>query len=153
MTSATSITDKSLKDLGLYSAWDISKWCQSQGIQSVYLEHRKERIMEVQWVYMHSPCWVVRDSRFPGKVIKKFVLKGNATLMETRKVAEAWIEETYDTPMKFLPSVHSAFPAPAVDLLLAELENLYRVWGPNVTTVPQPPRLKAAAKELIKETV
>ena len=149
----TNITEVGLKDLGLYSAYDISKWCQSQGIQSVYLEHHKERIMEVQWVYMHSPCWIVRDSRQPGKVIKKFVLKGSATLMETRKVAEAWIEETYDTSMKFLPSVHSAFPAPAVDLLLAELENLYRVWGPDITEVPKSIGRKTAAKTLIKETV
>lgn len=153
MTSSTKITDKSLKDLGLYSAWDVSKWCQSQGIQSVYLEHHKERIMEVQWVYMNSPCWIVRDSRYPGRVIKKFVLKGNATLMETRKVAEAWVEETYDTPMKFLPSVHSAFPAPAVDLLLAELDNLYRVWGPDIITLPKSTGRKVVAKELIKETV
>ena len=125
------ITISSLKDLGLFSPYDISKWCDKNGILPTYLERQKEKIMEVQWVYFAESCWKVKDSRFPAKVIEKFTINGSKDFDEVRKRAEAWMEVTYDSPMKYLHVMRSSFAAPAVDLLLSELETMYRVWNPD----------------------
>lgn len=130
------ITVRSLKDLSLYNAYDVSKWCAKHGIHSVYLEYQSERIMEVFWSYYRTPCVVVRDSRTPGKVLKKFVQQGDETIAQTKARAVSYVEANYDIPMKWLPSLSAAFPAPAVDLLTEEIMTFIKVWGLNTHDMP-----------------
>ena len=133
------LTINSLKDLGLYSAFDVSKWCAKNGIQSIYLEHQKEKIMQVAWSYLDEPCWVVKDATQPGKVIKKFYIDGDSNINTVRSRAEAWVFAAYETPMKYLRSMKSAFPAPAVDILLDELDTMIKIWSDDAeirATVP-----------------
>ena len=133
------ISVRSLKDLGMYSAFDVSKWCAENGIISTYLEHRKERIMEVDWTYLTQPGWVVKDATNPGHIIKKFGFQGDSKVSDIRKRAEAWMEAEYEAPMKYLNVMGASFVAPAVDLLLDELAIMRRVWHPDPIVQAQVP--------------
>ena len=123
------ISKRSMKDLGLYSAYDVAQWCIRHKISPIYIERRRERIMEVAWQYMETPSWIVRDGSRPGVEVKRMTMQGDETVLATKARARAWVEATYEIPMKFLPSMNAFFPAVAVDLLLDELATMIRVWG------------------------
>lgn len=147
--STKPISVRSLKDLGLYSAFDVSKWCADNGIISVYLEHKREKIMDVAWAYMSQPGWVVKDARDPGKIIQKFTFRGDSTMTDIRKRGEAWVEAQYDMPMKYMAVMKASFAAPAVDLILDELELMRRIWSPDPDVKAQVP-VALASKFLIE---
>lgn len=115
-------TRETLAAVGLYSPYDLSLWCHKNGIYSVYIEHEARQIMGAHRVMASLAAWVVKDASLPGKVIKRFPFLGERARLRTRLTAEAWVEASYDVPMKYLPKVSSSFPAPAVDLILENLE-------------------------------
>lgn len=135
----------------MYSAFDVSKWCKEHGIQSVYLERRTERIMDVLWVYHHKPQFVVRDALKPGVALKTFVQQGDELINQTRARAEAYMQAVYDTDMKWISCVKAAFPAPGVDLIVEELESLIKVWGLNTYDVPSVKLPKEKVSQIKKD--
>ena len=115
-------TRETLAAVGLYSPYDVSLWCMNNGISSVYIEHEQRQIMGAYRVMTSLAAWVVKDAAKPGKVIKRFPFLGERAELRTRLTAEAWVEASYDVPMKYLSKVASSFSAPAVDLIMENLE-------------------------------
>lgn len=124
------LLNTSMKDLGLFTPYDVSKWCAQHGIVSVYIEKRKTKFMSVSFKQFEKASVVVKDCLRPGVEIAKFTLRGDERRVNVALRAQAWVEATYDIKMKYLPSMGGYFPAPAVDLLLDELDNFLLVWNP-----------------------
>lgn len=159
MTKMEAMEPSSLKDLGLYSSFDVSRWCTKNRILSVYVERYQHRVMDVDWTYLSAPFWAVKDSKQPNKILKKFVLRNGSTMSEVRTLAEAWVDAQFDCPMTYLPSLGASFPTAAVEILADELAHLYKVWNLDPKTGVQITQKKAPAARdyilaaLTKETV
>lgn len=150
------LTVKSMKELGLYTAFDVSRWCARHGIQSVYLEYKGDEYMEVEHYYMTPAMWYAKDSKLPGKVLKKFSLTANPRKGEVFQQASAWVEAVYNVPMKPIACMKAAFPAPAVDLLLKELEIIRKIWSPDpqvVAEIPQETYVRAVKEYRVPQKV
>lgn len=146
-TARPKLNVKNLKDLGLYSPYDVSKWCIRSRIESAYIE-KKNRVQTSKYSEDERPgMWVVLDARHPAEVIKRFLVTKERSAYETSNTAMAWAETFYDVSFKRLPSMRSMFAEPAVDLLLNELDLLYRVWSPEAETSELSEMLIARIKE------
>lgn len=122
MAKSPQLTSKTLRELGLFSAYDVSKWASERGISPIYLERRERKIMKVKWTWFEEPHWAVLDSTQPGAVIKKFYLTGDASMKELKTRAADWVEANYGVPMKYVFSMRAMFSAPAVDILAHNLQ-------------------------------
>lgn len=128
---------ESLKELGLYTAHDISKWCARSGIQSAYLEYQKEELYPVEYSQSYyTSRFLVRDSQKPGKILKKFEKVGDSSLYQTMLRAQAWYEAKYDTPVEYVDLIRSSIPSVAVDLLLDELALMRKLFSEDADEIP-----------------
>lgn len=168
MSDPGKITAARLKDLGLYTAFDISKWCTAHGIESVYLEHVRVKLNRQEFKnqqLLDRGYWAVRDSKVPGKNLLKIIPRGKRPHVNARAIGMAWIEANYNTPTTWVTALRTCLPTPAVKLLEDELRLMHKVWSPILEereevpveirskflqTYPHQPRsIPAASKDLV----
>lgn len=141
------VTRETLAPLGLYSPFDVSKWCVPHGVSSIYIAHENRTLKGLVREVSTFPAWLVLDATKPGRIIKRFPYLGTNGRITGLKKAENWVEMTYGVPMVHLHHITASFSAPATEMILESL-NADRVIAKTLrkSAVPVPTCTKERKK-------
>lgn len=133
----------SLSPLGLYTSYDVSKWCGERGLKSFYAV----QVPRLSYNLPTSRSWRVFDISNPGVELQLITLTDGAKTGSSPRFVKDWIEANMDTPMTYMRSVKAFFPSVAVRLLQEEMRHAH---SEEFNTTFISPSIKSSKRESIE---
>ena len=148
------LTREVLQKSGIYTSFDMAKWCTRKGLNPLFVDLSSRRVMRSNladsFLWSSASAWDVSNITSP---IIKYTNKPGLSIWYARGAVEAWLADRFEIDLTFLPALGGAFSSVGVEQLKEDVEIASRFEALHLTPTKYAPTIMELESKVKSSTI